>query len=95
MSQIASIRTVRRLDERSEVKEIAGVRIDKGIPVPPRITRAVAAVVMVLKGMEVGDSFVSNRNERDHRIKVKKETGREFVGRPLNGGKQWRIWRTK
>lgn len=96
MSQIAAVRTVRRLDERSETKEIAGVVIEKGIPVPPRITRAVAKVVTVLTTMEVGDSFVSERDERDHRVKVSRQTGRKFVGRPLDPQKKrWRIWRIK
>lgn len=92
---IASIRTIRRLDERSETKEIAGVAIETGIPVPPRVTRAVSKVVTVLKALEVGESFVANRDERDTRVKVSRVTGRKFVGRPLDPQKKrWRIWRT-
>lgn len=94
MSRVLAIRT-HSMDTRSEVKEIAGVVIEKGLPIPPRVTRAVDRVVTVLNALEVGESFVSNRNEKDHRTKVQKATGRKFVGRPLSGGKQWRIWRTK
>lgn len=96
MSQISAIRTVRRLDERTEVKEIAGIVIEKGIPIPSRVTKAVAKVVMVLRAMDVGESFTSDRTEKDHRLRVERETGRKFVGRPVNLQKtKWRIWRTK
>lgn len=89
---IHGLRTIRRLDERSETKEIAGVVIEKGIPVPSRVTQQVSRVLTVLRALEVGESFVAVRNERDHRLTVQKATGRKFVGRPLDG-KRWRIWR--
>lgn len=89
-----ALRTVRRLDERSETKEIAGVVIESGIPVPPRVTRAVAKAILVLKALQVGESFVSHRDERDNRVRVQRECpGRKFVGRPIEGGKRWRLWR--
>lgn len=91
-----AIRTVRRLDEHSETKEVAGIRIDKGIPVPPRTTKKVAAVMQVLAALEVGESFVSHRDERDMRTRTQAiYPGRSFVGRPVHGTKNWRIWRVK
>ena len=94
MSQIAAVRTIRRLDERSETKRVAGVVIEKGLPIPSRFTRATAKVVVVLRALEVGESFVADRDERDNRLRVQRETGRKFVGRPVDAEKKrWRIWR--
>lgn len=80
-----SVRTIRRLDERSETREVRGVRIDKDIPLPPRL---VGKIDSVLSSLEVGESF-----EHTARIGSRsKVRGRKFTQRQV-GPKKWRIWR--
>lgn len=88
---VLSVRTIRRLDERSESREVNGIRIDKGIPIPPSKDR-VGRIQAVLEALEVGESF--EHTARFYRRKNPKTAGRSYTQRQL-GPKKWRIWRTK
>ena len=82
-----AVRTVRRLDERSETREVRGIRIDKDIPIPPK-AQLVGKLDAVLSALEVGESF-------EHTARIgsrRKLPGRKFTQRQL-GPKKWRIWR--
>lgn len=87
MSKVAAIRTVRRLDERSETKEVCGVVIERDVPLPKRSPPG--KLDSILNAMEVGESFV-HHNRAFIRTK---QAGRVFTMRKIGGGK-YRIWRT-
>lgn len=92
MSALA-IRTVRRLDERSEVKEVAGFKIEAGIPIPPRI-KAMSPLRSALAALEVGESLVAPNHANDGRAWMAHNyPGRIFTSRCL-GPNRYRIWRT-
>lgn len=83
---VAVVRTVRRLDERSEVKEVAGVRIEQGVPIPKRTPPG--RLESILMALEVGESFVHSSRAY---IRTK-QAGKVFTMRKLGGGK-YRVWR--
>ena len=85
---VTAIRTVRRLDETSETKEVYGIRIDKGVPIPSR--QPTGRVDAALLALEVGESFVHTARVGT-RLKVR---DKRFTQRRLPDGR-YRIWRTK
>lgn len=88
----APMRTVRLMDRRpgepkDEVKEVMGIRIDRDIPLPPRLIGKIDAALMAL---EIGESF-----EHTKRIGTRKKlAGKKFTIRRQPNGK-YRVWRTK
>lgn len=82
----AILRTVRRLDERSETKEVCGVTISKDIPAP-RLRQG--NLRQILAAMEVGDSVLYYRQLRSQDDKSGKM---RFVSRQL-GPEKFRCWR--
>lgn len=93
---MSGIRTVRLLDRRpgepaNEVKEIHGVEIEAGIPLPEK-RHTPGRLRQIMFALQVGESFVwPNRAKIDSRVDA---GGREYVTRILPDGK-FRIWRTK
>jgi hypothetical protein len=83
-----SVRTIRRLDERSETREVRGVRIDKDIPIPPK-AQAVGKLDAVLEALEVGESFEHTSRVSSRKAKA---PGKKFTQRQI-GPKKWRVWR--
>lgn len=82
------LRTVRRLDGKSEVKEIAGYVIERDVPMP-KVARE-SALQDALAAMEVGESLLSGSRASDPRQRLKPKT---FVSRKIGG--KYRIWRVK
>lgn len=85
----APVRTVHLLDRAPgkplETREVAGIKIDKGIPLPPRLVGKIDAALMA---MEVGESF-----EHTARIGTRKRLkGKKFTVRSQPNGK-FRVWR--
>lgn len=90
----AVLRTVRRLDEHTETRTVAGIEIETGVPIPSRKTKN-SPITQALLALQPGESLVhANRAEQPRRNAQRSEAGRVYVGRPIGGGK-WRIWRTK
>lgn len=84
------VRTIRRLDERSETKEICGFKVEKDIPIPERLQNF-GKLEKVLDSLEVGESF-----EHTSRITMRYKkigAGKRFTQRQI-GPKKHRIWRT-
>jgi len=89
----AVLRTVRRLDVKEEIRTVHGVVIERGIPIPSRLTPS--PVLDVLAALEPGDSFVHASRCCDTRKALRKRfPDRSFAARRVDS-KRWRIWRTK
>lgn len=85
-----ALRTVSLLDREPgkayESREVAGVKLEKGIPLPPRVTGKIDAALMAL---EIGESF-----EHTARMGTRKKLHpKKFVMRKQPNGK-YRVWRT-
>ena len=86
-------RTIRRLDERSEVKVVAGFVIETGIPLPD-VRVGKGTILAALLALEVGESLVHRKDAKDARSTARKRRpGTAYSCRPIAGGK-FRIWRS-
>lgn len=68
------------------------IKIEKGIPIPPR-----RRTTNAWESIEVGDSFVSENRSSFGALVAwasRNNNGREFVSRKIEGGKI-RVWRVK
>lgn len=82
----AVLRTVRKLDGLPEVKEVCGVVIERGVPLPRR--SPLGRLDAILAALEVGESFV-----HPNRAYIRTKQGSKvFTARKIHGGK-YRIWR--
>lgn len=88
---MSNVRTIRLLDRErgkpTESREVAGIVVEKGVPLPePRTTGLMDA----LRALEVGESFLYHCHIKDRANRV---PGRKFACRKRPDG-QWRVWRT-
>lgn len=90
----AILRTVRRLDERSETREVNGFVVESDVPMPPKKNRP-GDVLEVVAALQLGDSFVHTHACKDSRDNVRRRfPDRSFASREI-GPKKHRIWRIK
>jgi hypothetical protein len=82
------VRTIRRLDERSEEKRVNGVVIEKNVPVP---SQREGKIVSLLLSLEVGESFVYEKRIKPANYRGLLQ-GRKFMTRAVPG-KGFRLWR--
>lgn len=97
---MSAVRTVRLLDRRpgepaDETKEVAGIVIERHVPLAAIPHRPPAPIIQALRALEVGESFVWASQAKDQRLRVQStHPGRGFASRKLPDGR-FRIWRTK
>lgn len=91
----AAVRTIRRLDERSEQKVVRGILIEKNVPLPVKnATRRTPAVEAMLT-LEVGESFM-HKGLSPTKAKEVKRSGRKFTTACVHKAtKTYRTWRVK
>ena len=78
-----------------EIKEVAGIVIERGIPLADVPHKPPSPIVQALRALEVGESLVWASQAKDQRLKVQtKHPGRSFASRRLPDGR-FRIWRIK
>lgn len=87
----AVLRDVRLLDREPgkayESRQVGGIKIEKGIPIPDRVIGKIDAALMAL---DIGESF-----EHTARIGTRKKLGaKKFMMRRQPNGK-YRVWRIK
>lgn len=87
----AVLRTVRRLDGKSEVVTVDGFVIETGIPIPKRVTKT-SAIHNALAALQPGQSIVHANRATEARKRLRRAASLTFAARPIAGGK-WRIWR--
>lgn len=91
----AVVRTIRRLDERSEQRTVNGVPIETGIPVPEQRYRTHGKAAEVVLQLQVGESFQWTHPCKDQRARaLRMNPGRAYAARSY-APKKWRIWRTR
>lgn len=89
------MRTVRLLDRQKrgafEERTICGLKVEKGVPIPPHIVHPKTGLKAALCAMEIGESLVYPKMPSGTLGKIK---DRKFSTRKLVDG-NFRIWRIK
>lgn len=94
MNKPAILRTVRRLDEHTETREVGQLVIERGIPFPSKKPLR-GELQATLEALEVGDSFLHTHHAQDGRNRAKMLfPNRSFAARKI-GHRQYRIWRIR
>jgi hypothetical protein len=74
------------------------IKLEKGIPIPPRRTLPKRELVAAMKKMKVGDSFIYGGPNPNPVYLSARLAGIVVTGRreePIDGIKTWRFWRRK
>jgi hypothetical protein len=71
---------------------ITEIKIEKGIPIPPRGTGPKGGVVSLIKALAIGDSFTVSANKRSAITMWQKSAGVRLTSRRVDA-ETIRVWR--